>query len=85
MGKGEYGLQRMKKRFKEMVEDPQCSTLYEGWGIGENGYGGGSSNHAWSGGGLTVLAQYVCGVLPIESGYSKFMVKPILRDLIMLP
>ena len=44
-----------------MVEDPQCSTLYEGWGIGENGYGGGSSNHAWSGGGLTVLAQYVCG------------------------
>lgn len=68
-----------------MVEDPQCSTLYEGWGIGENGYGGGSSNHAWSGGGLTVLAQYVCGVLPIESGYSKFMVKPILRDLIMLP
>ena len=39
-------------------------------GIGENGYGGGSSNHAWSGGGLTVLAQYVCGVLPIESGYS---------------
>lgn len=81
MGKGEYGLQRMKKRFKEMVEDPQCSTLYEGWGIGENGYGGGSSNHAWSGGGLTVLAQYVCGVLPIESGYSKFMVKPIFAGL----
>ena len=81
MGKGEYGLQRMKKRYSDMVNDPECSTLYEGWGVGSNGFGGGSRNHAWSGGGLTLLSQYVCGISPIEPGYSKFAVKPIFAGL----
>lgn len=81
MDKSEYGLQRMKRKFKDMVEDKECSTLYEGWGIGEKGYGGGSRNHAWSGGGLTILSQYVCGIVPIEPGYTKFMVKPITAGL----
>lgn len=77
MGKSEYGLERMKKRFREMIEDEECSTLYEGWGVGVKGYGGGSKNHAWSGGGLTILSQYVCGILPIRPGYEEFMVKPV--------
>lgn len=81
MDEAEYGLKRMKKRFKDMVEDPECTTLYEGWGVGEKGFGGGSRNHAWSGGGLTIMSQYVCGISPIEPGYSKFMVRPTIAGL----
>ena len=76
MGYGTYGLQRMKKRFSEMVNNTYYTTLYEGWGIGANGFGGGSTNHAWSGGGLTILAQYVCGVAPVDAGFSTFSVLP---------
>lgn len=53
---------RMKERFKKMVEHPDYTTLWEGWGIGAEGFGGGTINHAWSGGGLTMLAKYAAGV-----------------------
>jgi len=76
MGYGQYALDRMKKRFAEMVNDTHYTTLFEGWGIGKNGFGGGTTNHAWSGGGLTILAQYVCGVTPLEPGYTTFCVLP---------
>lgn len=76
MGYEEYGIERLKRRFSEMVNDPHRSTLYEGWGIGNNGYGGGTTNHAWSGGGLTIMSQYVCGVAPVEAGYKVFHVLP---------
>lgn len=76
MGYGNYGLLRMKKRFSEMVNDTCFTTLYEGWGIGKDGFGGGTTNHAWSGGGLTILAQYVCGIAPVEAGFSTFSVLP---------
>ncbi len=76
MGQEEYGLQRMKRRFSDMVNDAQHSTLYEGWGIGSNGYGGGTINHAWSGGGLTIMSQYICGVAPVQPGYKVFHVLP---------
>ncbi len=81
MGKSEYGLKRLKKRFYPMVSNEDYSTLFEGWGIGEDGFGGGSTNHAWSGGGLTILAQYVCGLYPLEPAWKKFMVKPDLGGL----
>ncbi len=81
MGESEYGLERLKKRFQPMVDNKDYSTLFEGWGIGRNGYGGGSTNHAWSGGGLTILAQYVCGLYPLEPAWKKFMVKPDLGGL----
>lgn len=81
MGESEYGMERMKKRFQPMVDDENHSTLFEGWGIGKNGYGGGSTNHAWSGGGLTILAQYVCGLYPLEPAWKSFMVKPDLAGL----
>ena len=64
-----------------MVSNEDYSTLFEGWGIGEDGFGGGSTNHAWSGGGLTILAQYVCGLYPLEPAWKKFMVKPDLGGL----
>ena len=81
MGESEYGLERLKKRFQPMVDNKDHTTLFEGWGIGRNGYGGGSTNHAWSGGGLTILAQYVCGLYPLEPAWKKFMVKPDLGGL----
>jgi glycogen debranching enzyme len=81
MGESEYGLERLKKRFQPMVDNKDHSTLFEGWGIGKDGFGGGSTNHAWSGGGLTILAQYVCGLYPLEPAWKSFMVKPDLAGL----
>jgi alpha-L-rhamnosidase len=81
MGESEYGMERLKKRFQPMVDNKNHSTLFEGWGIGKDGYGGGSTNHAWSGGGLTILAQYVCGLYPLEPAWKSFMVKPELAGL----
>lgn len=76
MQNGTYALQRMRKRFDEMVNDSVRTTLYEGWGIGAKGFGGGTINHAWSGGGLTILSQYLCGISPIDPGYTKFRIAP---------
>lgn len=81
MGESGYGLERLKKRFGPMVDHPGHSTLFEGWGIGRNSYGVGSANHAWSGGGLTILAQYVCGLYPLEPAWKRFRVKPDLGGL----
>lgn len=76
MGQGKYGIERMKKRFAEMVNDPERSTLYEGWGIGPDGFPGGTTNHAWSGGGLTIMSQYVCGISPTKPGYEEYVICP---------
>ena len=59
-----------------MVNNKQFTTLFEGWGIGKEGFGGGTVDHAWSGGGLTVLSQYLCGIAPVEPGYKIFHVLP---------
>jgi hypothetical protein len=75
MGDAEMALNRMKFRYEKMVESP-LSTLWEGWGIGAEGYGGGSYNHGWSGGPLTLLMEYVCGIAPTEPGFSRFQVMP---------
>ncbi len=74
MGKGELAMARMSKRFVNMVNDKNHTTLFEAWEIGS--YGGGSTNHAWSGGSLTVMSQYLMGISPIEPGYGKFRVAP---------
>jgi alpha-L-rhamnosidase len=75
MNDADAALNRMKRRYQKMVESP-LSTLWEGWGIGNEGYGGGSYNHGWSGGPLTLLMEYVGGVSPLEPGFSKFQVMP---------
>jgi hypothetical protein len=75
MGYADAALSRMKSRYKKMVESP-LSTLWEGWGIGSEGYGGGSYNHGWSGGPLTLLMQYVCGLSPSEAAFSKIQIMP---------
>lgn len=76
MAEGEYAVERAKRRFTPMVNHPDYTTLFEGWGIGSEGFGGGTVNHAWSGGVLTVLAEYMLGVYPQEAGYKTFVVNP---------
>ncbi len=76
MGYEDFALQRMKERFGKMVNHPRITTLWEGWGIGAEGFGGGTTNHAWSGGGLTLLSQYAAGVAPMSPGYETFQIKP---------
>ena len=76
LGDGRFGIERMKKKFHAMVTNKEHSTLFEGWGIGKDGYGGGSTNHAWSGGGLTVFAQYVLGIKPVSAGYDTVSIAP---------
>lgn len=80
MGYVDDALARMKSRYSRMLED-SLSTLYEGWGIGAEGYGGGTYNHAWSGGPLTLLSQYIAGVEPLTPGYDRFKVQPRLGPL----
>ncbi|WGK65241.1 alpha-L-rhamnosidase-related protein [Croceiramulus getboli] len=81
MGEADFALARLKKRFKTMVTHPSITTLWEGWGIGSEGYGGGTINHAWSGGGLTLLYQYVAGIEPINAEYRTFKIQPQLGPL----
>ena len=76
MGYENEALKGFKKRFGKMVNNKQFTTLFEGWGIGTEGFGGGTVNHAWSGGGLTVLSQYLCGIAPVEPGYKTFHILP---------
>ncbi|MBN2174657.1 MAG: glycoside hydrolase, partial [Bacteroidales bacterium] len=76
MNEGQFALERAKQKFGKMVESTDYTTLWEGWGIGSEGYGGGTTNHAWSGGGLTILSQKVCGITPLEPGYKKIRIAP---------
>jgi hypothetical protein len=66
-------LARTKKRFREMTDHPY-TTLWEDWRIG--GSGGGTINHAWCGGALTLLSQYGAGVAPVTPGYGTYQVLP---------
>jgi len=76
MGYEKEALDRHQKRFDKIVNSDKFTTLFEGWDVGINGYGGGTVNHAWSGGGLTILSQYICGVAPTSPGFKTFEVKP---------
>ena len=81
MDKPEFALERMKQRYGHMMAYEEYTTLFEGWGIGAEGFGGGTINHAWSGGPLTMLSQKVCGVEPTSPGFRTFCVKPQLGTL----
>ena len=75
MDDADAALARMKQRYQKMVAS-EYSTLWEGWGIGAEGYGGGSYNHGWSGGPLTLMMQYVAGIAPTSTGYATYHVQP---------
>jgi hypothetical protein len=69
-------LKRHKKRFANMVGYSGFTTLFEGWGIGKDGFGGGTVNHAWSGGALTILSQNLCGISPLKPAYQTIQILP---------
>ena len=76
IGEGTYAMERTQKRFDAMVSHPDYSTLFEGWEIGSAKYGGGTTNHAWSGGTITVISAELCGIKPIKAGFEQFEIKP---------
>lgn len=80
MGASQAGMIRMKKRYAEMLASP-ISTLWEGWVVGGRGFGGGSYNHGWSGGPLTLMSQYIGGLSPGAPGYKAIRVFPQPGDL----
>lgn len=80
MGYPDFALERMKSRYNRMLQYPY-TTLFEGWGIGEEGFGGGTINHAWSGGPLTLLSQKVCGIHPTSPGFRTFRITPQMGSL----
>lgn len=75
MGHADYAIERMKSRYAKMLSY-DYTTLFEGWGIGSEGFGGGTINHAWSGGPLTILSQKLCGIEPTAPGFRSFEVRP---------
>lgn len=80
MGKPDQALQRMSARYRRMLDDP-ITTLWENFGGGEDRAGRGTYNHAWSGGPLTLLSQYVAGVTPTGSGWTGVAIKPQMGEL----
>jgi hypothetical protein len=80
MNAPDLAMTRMKDRYREQIASP-LTTLWEGWGLGKNGYGGGTYNHAWSGGPLTCLSQYAAGVAPTKPGYEAYSVFPQMGSL----
>jgi alpha-L-rhamnosidase len=70
MGAPDQALARMKQRYGPEVAS-NLTTLWENWELG-----GGTYNHAWSGGPLTMLSQYAAGIAPIEPGYTTYAVRP---------
>ena len=79
MGHADYALERFKRRFGPMITDPQHTTLYEGWQ--EGGYGGGSTNHAWSGGMLTDICEQILGIRPTAPGWKEVIIRPVVSPI----
>jgi hypothetical protein len=81
MGKPEAALQRMKTRFREMVESP-LTTLWEIWEHNPGEVHGNSGyNHGWAGGPLVLLSQYYAGIVPDEKRANHYIIKPALAGL----
>jgi hypothetical protein len=71
----DQALRRMKSRYGPMLSNSD-TTLWEQWSLA-----GGTNNHAWSGGPLTLLSQYVGGIAPDAQGYQQYHVLPQLGSL----
>ncbi len=76
LNRADLAQQRIERRYQKMIDHPDYSTLWEGWGIGSEGFGGGTINHAWSGGPLTLMTQYFAGVAPLTPGFETYEVRP---------
>ncbi len=73
----EEGLSRIKNRYGVMAADKNWSTLWEGWSIPNDEFGGTTPNHAWSGGAVYLLPMYVHGILPISAAYDRIRIRPM--------
>jgi alpha-L-rhamnosidase len=81
MGEPEAAVDRMLGRYASMIDCPE-TTLWENFArAGSDEPGSGTYNHAWSGGPLTMMHQYVAGIEPTEPGFKRFSVKPQLAPL----
>ena len=85
MNAANAGLDRIRKRYKPMLDFPGLTTLPENWmpeGVkpkpGEPMVNScwGTYNHGWSGGPLTILSQKVCGIEPTSPGFQTFRIRP---------
>jgi alpha-L-rhamnosidase len=74
MGYMQDAVNRMRRRYKEMADHP-LTTLWELFNLT------GSYNHAWSGGPLIIMSQYIAGISPVKPAFREFQVKPQLCDL----
>jgi hypothetical protein len=74
MGDAPAALARMEERYRDSVVS-SLTTLPELFRKG------GTSNHAWSGGPLTLLSQYVAGIAPTAPGFETYDVRPQLGPL----
>jgi hypothetical protein len=81
MGEADAGFARMLRRYNPMIDCDE-TTLWENFAReGSDEPGSGTYNHAWSGGPLTMMHQYVAGIAPVEAGFKRFSVKPQLGPL----
>jgi hypothetical protein len=80
MNAPEMAIQRMTTRYSKMISS-NVTTLWEGWDIGSAEYGGGSYNHGWAGGPLTLMHEYIAGIAPTGAGYKTFSVMPQMGNL----
>ncbi len=71
MGRGAAGIKRIKERYSEMVNDKNCTTLYEDWNLHRS-----TNNHGWTGGPITVISRFVAGLYPLEPAWKVFKVEP---------
>ena len=69
MNRSDLALNRMKSRYGPAV-DSNLTTLPETFPMG------GTMNHAWSGGPLTILSQYFSGIAPITPGFTRYRIRP---------
>jgi glycogen debranching enzyme len=81
MRQPEAAMERMLTRYGSMI-DASETTLWENFARpGSKEPGSGTYNHAWSGGPLTMMHQYIAGIEPLEPGFKRFSVRPQLGAL----
>ena len=59
-----------------MMDYPEYTTLFEGWGIGPDGFGRRYDQPCMEWWPLTLLSQKVCGIEPTSPGFRSFKVCP---------
>lgn len=76
MGYADDAMARMHRNYSNMITNyPDCTTLFEVWTTN------GSLNHAWTGGPLTLLSRYVCGIQSSEPAFASVNIAPMMGSL----